>query len=319
MLARVAERPPAGDGWAFEVKWDGVRALAFVDGELRLRSRRREDITGRYPELAGLAAALGGRSAVLDGEIVCLDADGSPSFQRLQRRMGLASEAESRRRVSTEPVTYIAFDLLHLDGRSLLEEPYRERRTLLTELALDEPHWRTPAHHLGDGEALLAAARERRLEGLIAKRLASTYRPGRRSPDWLKLALRRRQELVIGGWHPGEGTRGGRIGSLAVGYWDATPEEASRLGREQLLVCAGAVGSGLTEGTLDELRGRLEPLARSTSPFAVGSPQRETHFCEPELVCTVEFNRWTQEGTLRAPSYKGLREDVDPRKVVRES
>jgi bifunctional non-homologous end joining protein LigD len=319
MLARVAERPPTGDGWAFEVKWDGVRALAFVDGEVELRSRRGEDITRRYPELAGLAGALEGRSATLDGEIVCLEDDGSPSFHRLQRRMVLASESESRHRVSSEPVTYIVFDLLHLDGRSLLEERYAERRRLLLELGLDGPHWRMPAHHLGDGEELLTAARARHLEGLIAKRLASPYRPGRRSADWLKLALRRRQDLVIGGWHPGEGTRNGRIGSLAVGSWDATPEEASRLGREQLLVCAGAVGSGLTERALEELGDRLGSLRRGSSPFAVGSPKRETRFCEPEVVCTVEFNRWTQEGTLRAPSYKGLREDVDPREVVRES
>jgi bifunctional non-homologous end joining protein LigD len=318
MLARVTERPPRGDGWAFEVKWDGVRALAFLGSEPRLCSRRGEDVTRRYPELTGLAAALGGRRALLDGEIVCLMDDGTPSFQRLQRRMGLTSEAESRRRSSIEPVTFVAFDLLHLDDRSLLRAPYAERRALLAELGLDGPHWRTPAHHVGDGEAILAAARERRLEGLVAKRIESPYRPGRRSADWLKLALRRRQEFVIGGWHPGEGVRSGRIGSLAVGYWDSTPTEAARLGSEQRLVCAGAVGSGLTQAALAELERRLEPLRRPTSPFAFATPQRETRYCDPVLVCEVEFNRWTDEGTLRAPSFKGLRDDRDPREVVRE-
>jgi bifunctional non-homologous end joining protein LigD len=318
MLARVAERPPRGDGWAFEVKWDGVRAISFLDSEPRICSRRGEDVTRRYPELAGLAEALGGQRAVLDGEIVCLDDDGAPSFQRLQRRMGLTSEAQSRRRSATEPVTLVAFDLLHLEGRSLLGEPYAERRRLLAALELQGPHWRTPDHHVGDGAALLAVARERGLEGLVAKRLASPYRPGTRSRDWLKLPLRRRAELVIAGWHPGEGVRAGRIGSLAVGYWDSTPEEASRLGRGQLLVYAGGVGAGLGEAALEELRRRLEPLRRETSPFGAGTPQRQTVFCEPVLVCDVAFNRWTREGTLRAPSFKGLREDRDPREVVRE-
>jgi bifunctional non-homologous end joining protein LigD len=319
MLARVTERPPQGDGWAYEIKWDGVRAVAFLGGDPRICSRRGEDVTGRYPELAGLAEQLAGRRVVLDGEIVSLTEDGSPSFQRLQRRMGLASEAESRRRAAVEPVTFVVFDLLYLDDRSLLGAPYSERRELLSGLALEGAHWRAPAHHVGDGEEMLEVARERRLEGLVAKRLSSPYRPGRRSSDWLKLALRRRQELVIGGWHPGEGMRSGRIGSLAVGYWDATPEEAAQLGREQQLVCAGAVGSGLTESTLAELAERLEPLRRDTSPFAVGTPRRETRYCEPLLVCEVEFNRWTDEGTLRAPSFKGMRDDRDPRAVVREA
>jgi bifunctional non-homologous end joining protein LigD len=319
MLARVADRPPRGDGWGYEIKWDGVRALAFVGTESRIRSRRGDDITGRYPELAGLAAQLEGRRAVLDGEIVSLNDDGTSSFQRLQRRIGLASEVESRRRAAVEPVTFVAFDLLYLGDRSLLRTPYSERRELLAQLGLDGPHWRAPAHHVGDGEAMLEVARERRLEGLVAKRLSSSYRPGSRSADWLKLALRRRQEFVIGGWHPGEGMRSGRIGSLAVGYWDSTPEEAQRLGRDQRLVCAGAVGSGLTENTLAELEERLEPLRRETSPFAVGTPRRETRFCEPFLVCEVEFNRWTDEGTLRAPSFKGMRDDRDAREVVREA
>jgi bifunctional non-homologous end joining protein LigD len=319
MLARVADRPPRGDGWGYEIKWDGVRALAFVGTESRIRSRRGDDITGRYPELAGLAAQLEGRRAVLDGEIVSLNDDGTSSFQRLQRRIGLASEVESRRRAAVEPVTFVAFDLLYLGDRSLLRTPYSERRELLAQLGLDGPHWRAPAHHVGDGEAMLEVARERRLEGLVAKRLSSSYRPGSRSADWLKLALRRRQEFVIGGWHPGEGMRSGRIGSLAVGYWDSTPEEAQRLGRDQRLVCAGAVGSGLTENTLAQLEERLEPLRRETSPFAVGTPRRETRFCEPFLVCEVEFNRWTDEGTLRAPSFKGMRDDRDAREVVREA
>jgi bifunctional non-homologous end joining protein LigD len=321
MLARDAKRPPEGPEWAFEVKWDGVRALAIVEsGELRIVSRSGEDVTARYPELAGIGAALGGRDAVLDGEIVALDERDRPSFQLLQRRMGLTSPQRIRARVAEAPVTYMAFDLLHLDGRSTLALPYLERRELLEGLELAGPHWQAPRHHLGDGAALLEAARRQGLEGVVAKRRDSPYRPGRRSSEWVKTRIRRRQDFLIGGWMPGAGGRSGRIGSLLVGFWDATPAEAERLGRPQRLVYAGGVGSGFTERTRDDLMARLEPLRREASPFELGiGPKRPgPRFCEPRLVCAVEFTEWTREGTLRQPAYKGLRDDVDPREIVRE-
>jgi bifunctional non-homologous end joining protein LigD len=331
MTARSAERPPAGDGWAFELKWDGVRALVRVDrGEATVLSRRGEDVTERYPELAGIGSALRSRDAILDGEIVAFDPDGGPSFQRLQRRTGLTAAPTIARRSAEAPVTYVAFDLLWLDGCSLCGEPYEVRRRALAELGLDDASWQAPRYHVGDGEELLAAVRSRGLEGIVAKRLDGPYRPGRRSSDWLRVKCRRRQELVIGGFMPGEGGRAGRVGSLLVGYWDATPEEARRLGREQRLVYAGGVGSGFTDRALGELVELLGPLRRGASPFELGEDpavkyrQRSRErgglvWCEPQIVCEVEFLAWTHEGTLRAASFKGLRDDKDPREVVRET
>jgi bifunctional non-homologous end joining protein LigD len=317
MLARTADQPPADDEWAFEIKWDGIRALAHVGDELRLVSRSGEDITRRYPELAGMSETLG-HSAILDGEIVACDAEGHPSFQRLQSRMGLTSPAVIERRARDIPVTYMAFDVLFLDGEMTIDLPYEQRRDLLAELALDGGRWQAPRHHLGEGAALLEATRQRDLEGVVAKRLGSVYRPGRRSNDWLKLRNTNRQELVIGGWVAGEGGRSGSVGSLLVGYYDSTPEEAKTLGRPQLLVFAGGVGTGFTQDELGRLTRMLKARARLNSPFDAQSPRRRgTRWCEPELVCEVEFREWTREGTLRAPSYKGLRDDKDPREVVR--
>jgi bifunctional non-homologous end joining protein LigD len=330
MQARSAKRPPDGEGWAFELKWDGVRALLRVeDGEARITSRRGEDVTDRYPELTEIAAALGSHEALIDGEIVVFDPEGKPSFQLLQRRMGLTATTSIRRRSAETAVTYIAFDLLWLDGHTLCDNLYEERRRLLAELDLDGPRWQLPAHHVGDGAALLEAVRSRGLEGIVAKRLDGPYRPGRRSSDWVRVKCRRRQELVIGGFLPGEGARAGRVGSLLVGHWDATPDEAKRLGRGQRLVYAGGVGSGLTERTLDGLTAALEPLRRASAPFVLGEDpalkyaQRSRErgaiaWCDPRLVCEVEFAEWTRAGTLRAASFKGLRDDKDPYEVVRE-
>jgi bifunctional non-homologous end joining protein LigD len=330
MLARAVERLPQGGEWAFELKWDGVRAFAHLEGDTtRVVSRRGEELTVRYPELAAMAAGTTVSDAVLDGEIVAFDDQGRPSFSRLQLRMGLTKEGVIRRRVGEAPVTFVAFDLLWLDGRSLLDAPYEERRRLLDELGFDGPSWQAPRNHLGDGEALLDLVRQRRLEGVVAKRLGSPYRPGRRSTEWLKVKVRRRQEVVIGGYMPGEGGRTGSIGSLLVGYWDATPQEAESLGRPQHLVYGGGVGTGFTQDTLSDLSAALLPLRRETSPFELGwdpavkyaARVRERGplvWVEPQLVCEVEFTEWTHEDTLRAASFKGLRDDKDPREVVRE-
>jgi bifunctional non-homologous end joining protein LigD len=330
MLATAATALPGGVGWAFEVKWDGVRALAHLaGGELRVGARRGEDVSARYPELAAIPAALPGRELILDGEVVAFDDAGTPSFGLLQRRMGLTNEGRIRLRAAETPITFVAFDLLWLDGRSLLDEPYERRRELLAGLGFDGPSWQAPSYSVGDGEALLAAARERGLEGIVAKRLASLYRPGRRTPDWIKVQNRRRQELVIGGYMRGEGGRSRSVGSLLVGYWDATPEEAASLGRPQRLVYAGGVGTGFTQAMLGELTDLLEPLRRETSPFEAGwDPELKYRgrirergplsWVEPTIVCEVEFLRWTHEDTIRAASFKGLRDDKDAREVVRE-
>ena len=311
MQAQVGGLPPDDDRWAFEIKWDGVRLLAYVeDGRVCLQSRNMRDVTPQYPELHGLGAALGGRSAVLDGEVVAFDEAGRPSFQRLQQRMHVTAEGALRGLVQSVPVAYMAFDLLHLDGRSTMALPYVERRRLLGALELAGARWQTPAYHVGDGAALLDATRTKGLEGVIAKRLDSRYEPGRRSACWLKIKNWCRQEVVIGGWMPGEGGRSGRLGALLAGHYEAGA-----------LRYAGRVGTGFTEAELARLGGLLAPLRRDTCPFDPPPPapvRRLAVWVEPRLVAEVAFSEWTDAGTLRQPAYKGLRDDVDPAAVVRE-
>jgi bifunctional non-homologous end joining protein LigD len=310
MMARSSTDIPRPEGeWSFEVKWDGVRAIAYVrPGRLRLESRNLREITDSYPEVRGLLRDLGMREAVLDGEIVAFDDSGRPSFERLQRRMHVTAPASVKRLSASMPVVYAIFDLLYLDGRSLIELPYEERRAQLEGLELGGPAWRVPAAHAGDGERLLQATRTQGLEGLIAKRLGSRYEPGRRSGAWLKVKHTLRQELVIGGWLPGEGRRAERIGALLVGY-----------NRDGQFVYAGRVGTGFTEETLADLAEHLRPLRQKASPFDEAPKlPREAEFVEPKLVAEVEFREWTEDGVMRAPSFKGLRDDKPPREIVRE-
>jgi bifunctional non-homologous end joining protein LigD len=309
MMATLSKLPRDEQAWGFEIKWDGVRAIAYCDaGHLRLESRTLREITAQYPELRRLAEELGARQVVLDGEVVAFDEEGRPDFQRLQGRMHLASASAIRRRMTDTPVTYVIFDLLYVDGRLLLDLPYEQRRAELEALELDGERWQTPRYHRGDGSALLEATREQNLEGIVAKRLDSRYVPGRRTRAWLKVKNLATQELVIGGWLPGEGRREGTIGALAVGYYE-TENGGLRLRY------AGRVGTGFTEKTLQDLSKRLEPLARESSPFDGRQPPKQTRFVEPRLVAEIEFREWTHARTLRAPSYKGLRDDKDPTEV----
>ncbi|MBV9196769.1 MAG: DNA ligase D [Solirubrobacterales bacterium] len=309
MLARAGDLPPDEAKWSFEVKWDGVRALAYLQpGRLRLESRNLNEITDAYPEVRGLVRDIGMHDAVLDGEIVAFDENGRPSFERLQRRMHVTSPSAVRRLSASLPVVYAIFDLVYLDGDLLTERPYRERRRRLESLALNGPAWRVPATHPGEGARLLEATRVQGLEGIVAKRLDSRYEPGRRTGTWLKVKHTQRQELVIGGWIPGEGRRSERIGALLMGYYEDGAFRA-----------AGRVGTGFTERTLTELEKRLAPLRRPTSPFTAGPKlPRNAVFVEPCVVAEIEFREWTGEGVMRAPSYKGIREDKAPREVVLE-
>jgi bifunctional non-homologous end joining protein LigD len=305
MLARTGPLPPDDGRWAFEIKWDGVRAIAFVQGgRLILKARSGRDITPRYPELRPIAAALAGREVVLDGEVVAFDG-ARPSFQKLQSRMHLTSEHAVRRLAREDPVSYIVFDLLYLDGRSLLDLRYDERRAKLAELELSGPTWQAPAHHVGDGAALLEATRAQQLEGVIAKRLDCPYLPGRRTQGWVKVKNICSSDVVVGGWLPGEGNRAGRLGALVIGI----PDD------DGVLRYAGRVGTGFTEAELVRFGSLLEPLARVDSPFSGRQPPKLTRFVEPQLVARVDYNERTQAGTLRQPSYKGLRDDVAPADV----
>jgi bifunctional non-homologous end joining protein LigD len=297
MLARPGKLPRDDGGWAFEIKWDGVRAIAFSQpGRLRLQARSGSDITHSYPELSKLNRALSSHSAILDGEIVAFGPDGRPSFGTLQHRMHVASESSARRLAKATPVTYMIFDVLWLDGHSLTAMPYEERRARLTELGLDGERWQTPQHVVGNGEQVLALAAEQGLEGVIAKRLESSYEPGRRTNTWIKIKNVQREEFLIAGWLPGEGRRRERIGALLLG----TREGGS-------LRYVGRVGTGFTEEELDRLAALLGPLEILKSPFDAGpSPPKGAIFVEPRHHASVEFLERTRDGLLRAPSYKGL-------------
>lgn len=306
---------PEGDGWVFEVKWDGMRAVTFVDhGAVRVQSVNLRDVTASWPELTDLPAALAARTGVLDGELVATDATGTPSFSRLQQRMHIADPAEARRRSGDVPVTYVVFDLLHLDGHDLTSLPLQDRRRLLEQVLEPAPSWRlSPLHD--DGEALVAVAEAHGLEGVVAKRLESTYDPGRRTRTWLKVKTRRRQELVVGGWLAGEGGRSGRIGALLVGYHDAPGDGGP-------LRYAGRVGTGFTDAELVRLAGLLAPLTSDHCPFDPAPPRSDlvkgATWLQPDLVAELEFAEWTDDGRLRHPSYLGLRNDKAAADVTRD-
>jgi bifunctional non-homologous end joining protein LigD len=288
--------------------------IAFVaGGTVRLQGRSLAEATDRYSELRGLGDVVSSHEVVLDGEVVALNEEGRPSFGLLQQRMNVAGAAAQRRLAREVPVVYMIFDLLYLDGRQTIALSYTERRRLLEELSLSGPSWQTPSYHVGDGGALLDATRAQGLEGLVAKRLDSLYQPGRRSSAWVKVKNVMRQELVVGGWLSGRGNRAGHLGALLVGFYEGGS-----------LRYAGRVGSGFTERELERVDALLAPLARATSPFTPppdlpNEVARDGHFVEPTLVAEVAFSEWTHLGTLRAPRYKGLRDDVDPRSVVRET
>jgi bifunctional non-homologous end joining protein LigD len=323
MLAKPGNVPESdSEDWAYEIKWDGIRALGYADrGKWCMLSRRGEDVSARYPELEAIADALGGHSAILDGEVVALDSEGRPRFQLIQSRMGLGSAAAVKAKMKIQPVDYVIFDLLHLDGHCVRELPYVQRRELLEGLGLDGPRWRTPRYRHGGGPDLLEAARRQGLEGIVSKRCDSTYRAGKRTGEWIKTRVWRRQEFVIGGYIPGEGRRAKRVGSLLVGYYDRRKSELGK-GETQTLHFAGGVGSGLKENDLDFLTNELRKRERDDSPFGAGKPTgpkaRFAVWCEPQLVCEVSWTEWTNEGTLRQPAFKGMRDDKDAREVVKE-
>jgi bifunctional non-homologous end joining protein LigD len=312
MLATLGTLPPPEQDhdYAYETKWDGVRTVAYVkDSGLRLLTRNDLDVSAAYPELQALGAAFGA-PAIVDGEVVAYDAHGRVSFGALQQRMHLRNPAQVRRLADALPVTYCIFDLLHLDGQATVGLHYLQRRELLASLDLNGPHWTTPGHVVGDGAPALAAARELGIEGIMAKRVTSVYEPGRRSKAWIKVKNIATQEVVIGGWTPGQGNRAGRIGSLLLGVPAADG-----------LRYAGQVGTGFTGGILDDLAKRLRPLVRKTSPFVDTVPNvdaRDATWVTPALVGEVAFTEWTRDGRLRHPSWRGLRPDKAPGEVVRE-
>lgn len=310
MMATLVTGAFDDPGWLFEPKWDGVRALAVCQEETLLISRNRRDITKTYPELGRLHERLVALDAVLDGEIVAF-AGGRPSFEKLQSRINLQNEHQIHRATSSIPVSYIAFDLLYLDGKSLINEPVERRRELLEEIVVGNERLLVSPATPGEGTALMDAARAQRLEGIVAKRLGSPYRPGKRTREWLKVKVTFDASVVIGGWSAGEGARAGSFGALLAGVYDG---EGLRF--------IGAIGTGFSQKTLDEIVPMLKECATDECPFVedprtlpashFGKAIRNAHWTVPVLVADVEFRELTSGLRLRAPSFKRLRFDLSP-------
>lgn len=310
MLATLGGHPFDDPEWAFEPKWDGVRAIAICEGSsTTLISRNRKDITAAYPELQRLHQQVAALDSMVDGEIVAFEG-GTPSFQLLQRRMHVRDPAQVERLVRQIPVTFFAFDLLYLDERDLTSVSYSERRERLEAVLVPSDFARMSPATMGEGVALYNAAAEQHLEGIVAKKVESRYVPGQRSREWVKIKTKDDADVVIVGWSEGSGNRAGTIGSLVMGLYD-----------ESALRYVGQVGTGFTQDTLAETMSRLEALGETEAPFGPevlrsAAELRKVHWVPPELVAIVEYRQVTSAGRLRAPAFKGFREDKDPRECT---
>jgi bifunctional non-homologous end joining protein LigD len=315
MLATLGSRADIHDeaDWAFEMKWDGIRAIGVVrDGALRLTTRNGNEVTSAYPELAGLAQLAGHHELVVDGEIVTLTRHGRPDFGLLQTRMGLTRPAEVEAAAKRAPAHYFVFDLLELDGEDLRRETYDDRRAAL-ERTLHPPKdgpVQVPPAFAGDVDHAISSSKELGLEGVMAKQRDGTYATGRRSRTWIKIKHHSTQEVVIGGWTPGKGRRANGIGALLLGIPDGDG-----------LRYVGKVGTGFTDAMLDDLAAKLAAHPRTTPPVKGVPPAdaRGAHWVRPEYVGEVEFAEWTSTDRLRQPSWRGLRPDKSPDQVVTES
>jgi len=315
MLATLGDLPKDDKAWAYEFKWDGVRALSYVDGgRIHVESRNGNDLTPSFPELRALGEQLGSVQVVLDGEVVAFDEAGRPRFQLLQTRIHASDPTKAKHLAAEQPIVYVIFDVLYADGASLMARPYVERRRRLEGLGLvtkNTEHWTLSPQFAGPGSDVLAASKTQGLEGVVAKRLDSVYLPGKRSPHWIKIKNFLMQEVVIGGWTPGEGSRAGRLGSLLLGI----PEGEG-------LHYVGQVGTGFTASILEDLAQRLDAARSDHNPFVTEVPSRYRNaatWVDPTLVGEVQFGEWTTDGKMRHPSWRGLRDDKSPDEVRRES
>ena len=305
MLATAAGAPFDDPEWLFEPKWDGIRAIAACGEETRLVSRRRRDVTVAYPELHRLHEQVVALDAMLDGEIVAVG-NGAPSFQRLQRRMHLREGGRIEQAARRTPVTFVAFDLLYLDGEDLTGRSLEERRSLLEEAVVPSDRIQLSPVTEGDGVALFEAAAEQGLEGIVAKRRSSRYRPGARSRDWRKVTITFHADVVIVGWTEGEGHRAASLGSLVMGVYE---------GGELRYV--GNVGSGFDDAALADAVDRLGALEEAAPPFPPEVRRARpglgrAHWVTPSLVARVEHRGVTAAGRLRAPVFQGFRHDKVP-------
>jgi bifunctional non-homologous end joining protein LigD len=309
MMAVLTSEPFDDDEWLFEVKWDGHRCLANLGTSTRLTSRTTRDMTAQFPELIDMHRQLAARNAVVDGEIVALDRAGRPSFERMQDRFHRTPE-ELARNKGRVPVQFLAFDLLWLDGQPLVDLPLVERRARLDEVLVETRDIRLSQVVEGAGREFFDQVRALKLEGIVAKRAASCYRPGTRSHDWRKIKALCLQDCVIVGWTPGKGGRAATLGSLLLAVYD-----------DGRLRYAGNVGTGFTHAFLADLLAKLAELEVPQPMFEgfEGTPRpRGARFVRPELVCEVEYLKWTQDDKLRAASFKGLRPDKPATDARRE-
>lgn len=285
MKATLGVLPHDDQRWAYEVKWDGYRTLALVEGgRVRLQSSSRREVTDSYPELADLVSGVHADRAILDGELVVFDDEGIPRFELMQRH--------------ERPAVFHVFDVLHLGGHDTIDLPYEERRRLLTQAVTPGVTWLVPGHRIGSGRELLEATDDQGLEGIVAKRLGSTYQPGKRSPNWLKIKNRREVEVVIGGFTAGSGARSGTFGALLVGRRNG-----------DALMFAGGVGTGFDQATLEALTVHLGELIVDECPFEPPPParyRRGATWVEPILTARVEIAEYTNEGFVRHASFVGL-------------
>jgi DNA ligase D-like protein (predicted ligase) len=300
MLATLTDQAFDDEAWGFEPKWDGIRAIAICDEETRLITRNDKDVTVAYPELQRLHEQTVALEAMLDGEIVAFE-NGVPSFQRLQQRMHIRDKQKIEEMTRQIPVVFLVFDLLYLDGRDLTGLPLTERRRMMEEAIVPSDRLQVSPITEGAGAALFTAAADQGLEGIMAKRLSSIYRPGDRSKDWLKVKVSFDADVVIVGWTEGEGSRAGTIGSLVMAVYD-----------DGEIRYVGNVGTGFGRGLLEETMERLSAL-EETEPLLTGRPElRRAHWVPPSLVAKVEHRGVTSAGRLRAPSFQGFREDKRP-------
>jgi bifunctional non-homologous end joining protein LigD len=291
MKAAMGTLPAAGDGWAYEIKWDGYRTLVFVDGQnVRLQSTSGKDVTQRWPEFSDLASSVNATTAILDAELVVFDDDGRPDFALVQQS-GVGSNRES--------VLHL-FDVLSVDHTDTIGLPYLDRRRLLEALVEPSDNWLVPAHRVGDGTALLAATSAQQLEGVIAKRVDSVYRPGTRAKDWIKIKNRTVVELIVGGYTEGAGNRAGTFGALLLGRPHGDD-----------LVFAGGVGTGFTHDTLKSIATQLRAIETDSCPFVTLPPtkhRRGAHWVEPTLTAVVEIAEFTNDGFVRHASFIEFRD-----------
>jgi bifunctional non-homologous end joining protein LigD len=306
MLASLCDKPFDDPNWLFEIKWDGYRAVAFIaDGDVRLLSRNHNDLTARFSELRALSKSVKAKHAILDGEVVVLDEQGRPSFSLMQQRTGLRSHGRQTTPKGDLPILYFVFDLIYLDGYDLRRVPLAERKRLLREVVSDSEMVRYSDHFAGNGSALFNVAKEKGLEGIIAKKANSCYEE-RRSREWQKIKITQTVDCVIGGYTDPEGSRQ-YFGSLMLGLYN----------NKKQLIHVGNAGTGFNHALLKEISAVLKNIEASSSPFTGPTEPKKAHWVKPTRVAEVKFTEWTHETNeggikLRAPVFMSLREDKNP-------